>query len=171
MAPDAIHLVRSGPILPLVRRTLPWLPSAHTMVGHVRHGERWTVWTEYAPTSALAPSSSIPPPAEAAWAPSMSSLQPDWVQGLEWRPGGVTVAAEVGRLSEGASWKTTVSIPSITACRCPDGQSTRKARWPNRWLPARPLVSFVSVMGVSGTENLWWSAGISSPVMNSRKTH
>ena len=162
-------------------RFSPWLderyddlPTAYPMIGHVRHGERWTVWTEYAPTSALAPSSLDPASSGGSLGTrSLSSLQPDWVQGLEWRPGGVTVAAEVGRLSEGISWKTTVSIPSITAdVGAQTVRATRKTRWPNRWLPALvPLSPFVSIMGVSSTGDLWWSAGISSPVMNSRKTH
>ena len=162
-------------------RFSPWLderyddlPTAHPMIGHVRHGERWTVWTEYAPTSALAPSSLDPASSGGSLGTRfLSSLQPDWVQGLEWRPGGVTVAAEVGRLTDGVSWKTTVSIPSITAdLGAQTVRAPRNARWPNRWLPALvPLSPFVSIMGLSGTGDLWWSAGISSPVMNSRKTH
>ena len=162
-------------------RFVPWLDNryegsqrAHAMVGHVRHGERWTVWTEFAPTAALTNPSLDPASSGGSLGTrSLSSLQPDWVQGLEWRPAGVTISAEVGRLEEQWSWKTTVSVPSITAdVGSGSLRTSRKSRSPNRWLPGLvPLSPFVSIMGLSGTGDCWWSAGVSSPVTNSRKTY
>jgi len=162
-------------------RFTPWfddryadLPRTHAMVGHVRHGDQWTMWTEVAPMAALTPASLDPASSGGSLGTrTQSSLQPDWVQGLEWRPAGVTLSAEVGRLEAQWSWKTTVSIPSITAdVGSKSSRASRKSRSPNQWLPALvPLSPFVSIMGLSGTGDLWWSAGISSPVTNSRKTH
>lgn len=147
---------------------------AQWLIGHVRHGERWTVWTEFAPAS----SSALPAfdPASSGGSlglRSLSSLQPDWVQGIEWRPAGVTVSAEWGRLRDGWSGKMTLSLPPIGIDSAPSTKRLgRKSRWPNRHLPALvPVQPFVEVMTLSSTDALWWGIGLQSPVTNSRKSH
>ncbi|MGB0511408.1 MAG: hypothetical protein ACPGGB_10855, partial [Flavobacteriales bacterium] len=104
---------------------------------------------------------------------SLSSLQPDWVQGIEWRPAGVTVSAEWGRLRDGWSGKMTLSLPPIGIDSAPStNRLGRKSRWPNRHLPALvPVQPFVEVMTLSSIDALWWGIGLQSPVTNSRKSH
>jgi len=146
----------------------------HAMVGHVRHGRQWTVWTEFAPATALVPGHVDPASSGGNLGiRSLSRLQPDWVQGFEWRPAGITIAAELGRLEDHWSWKTVVSVPSTTADVGPEGRRAgRKSQWPNRFLPALvPLSPFISVCHIPGMGDLWLSAGVSSPVTNSRRTH
>lgn len=162
-------------------RFAPWLgpnPAqavpAQWLIGHVRHGERWTVWTEFVPAN----NSTLPEfdPASSGGGLGLrylSNLQPDWVQGLEWRPAGLTIAAEWGRLHNGWSGKMTLSLPPTGIDSAPPTKRLdRKKRWPNRHLPELvPVVPFVEVMTLSNNDGLWWGVGLRSPVTNSRKSH
>ena len=149
------------------------LNRVQCLFGHVRHGAQWTVWTEFAPAQNETPSALDPASSGGNLGlRSLSSLQPDWVQGIEWRPAGATLSMEVGRLQEDWSWKATFSIPSVTADA---GAKTRRLRrrsmWPNRVLPPLiPVSPFISACRLMVQGNLWWSVGVSSQVINSRKT-
>ena len=84
------------------------------LIGHVRHGEGWTVWTEFTPANSSAlPEFDPASPGGGLGVRYLSSLQPDWVQGIEWRPAGVTVSAELGRLRDAWSGKMTLSLPPM----------------------------------------------------------
>jgi len=162
-------------------RFAPWLghnpaqvDPVQWLIGHVRHGEQWTVWTEFTP----AKSSALPQldPASSGGSlglRSLSGLQPDWVQGIEWRPAGVTVAAEWGRLRDASSWKLTLSLPPISADSAPLTKKVdRKSRWPNRLFPALvPCTPFVTVMKLYNGEGRWLGFGLRSHLINSRKSH
>ncbi|MBB00309.1 MAG: hypothetical protein CMN34_05210 [Saprospirales bacterium] len=144
------------------------------LFGHVRHGLQWSVWTEFTPVSNEIPNSLDPASSGGSLGfRSRSSLQPDWLQGIEWRPAGLSISMELGHLTEDWSWKTTLAIPSITADA---GAKTRRIRrkslWPNRGLPPLiPLSPFISMCRLLTQGDMWWSVGISSPVTNSRKTY
>ena len=151
----------------------PRTPQA--MVGHVRHGSRWSFWTEWAPTAASTPTSFNPdlPLGELGIEP-WSPLRNSWIQGAEWRVAGLTVAAEVGRtVQKQTSWKATVHIPTAAA-DVTNGQirNRRRIKAPNRLWPALvPLAPMFSIMGIPGTEQLWWSCGVTSPVVDTKKSH
>lgn len=144
------------------------------LIGHVRHGEGWTVWTEFTPANSSAlPEFDPASPGGGLGVRSLSSLQPDWVQGIEWRPAGVTVSAELGRLRDAWSGKMTLSLSPMGINSALSAKRLgRKKRWPNRHLPALvPVTPFIEVMTLSSTDALWWGIGLQSPVMNSRKSH
>lgn len=162
-------------------RFAPWwgphqdnIGESQWLIGHVRHGEQWTLWTEYtaAQNSTL---TSLDPASSGGnlGLRHLSNLQPDWVQGIEWRPAGVTVAAEWGRLLDAWSWKMTLSLPSIsTDSASVTKKMERKKRWPNRHLPALvPCTPYLEVMGLSNSNGLWWGFGLCSHITNSRKSH
>lgn len=157
------------------------------MLGHVRHGERCSYWTEWAPVSAETPSPPHPGlRGSSLGIQSWSSLAPWLLQGAEWHIAGCTIAAEVGVTlpdslrSFGNSWspdqmgttfKATLHCPSasqdVTAAR------NRRQYMPNRWWPALvPVSPFISFMTIQGMEIQahWWSMGITSYILNRRKT-
>ena len=162
-------------------RFAPWLghnpaevDPATWLIGHVRHGDQWSVWTEFTP----AKSSALPNLDPASSGGNLgirllSDLQPDWVQGIEWRPAGMTIAAEWGRLRNASSWKMTLSLPPISADSAPHTKKVaRKKRWPNRHFPALvPCTPFINVMKLSNDKGVWWSLGLFSHFINSRKSH
>ena len=141
------------------------------LFGHVRHGAHWTVWTEFAPTKNAVPPSLDPASSGGSLGiRSLSSLQPDWVQGIEWRPAVITLSMEVGRLQEDWSWKTTLFVPSIIADA--GAENRRRSQWPTRVLPPLiPLSPFISMCRLMAQGDMWWSVGISSTVTNSRKNY
>jgi hypothetical protein len=144
------------------------------LVGHVRHGEQLSLWTEWAPTAASAPEAIHPDlPVSALGIQPWSPIRNSWIQGIEYRTAGLTFAAEGGlTVSKNISWKATLRIPSAAADPSCSTRSLRKSSFPNRLWPALvPLTPLVAIMGISGTEQFWWSIGVSSPVIRARKTH
>lgn len=167
-------------------RTALWIQEGELerfqgMVGHIRHGARWTCWTEWAPFSAtqpalLAPLLPVSPLGLKPWSP----WRPTLIQGAEWRVGGFTMAAEAGWLpstadhpESGVSRKFTVSIPTATSDAVTPAQRTERIRRrPNRWWPPLvPISPFFSVTQIPRSGILWWSAGITAPVIPSGKQY
>ena len=148
------------------------LEPVHVMVGHVRHGEHWTFWTEYSPLSALTPAAlDVASSGGNLGIRTLSSLQPDWIVGAEVRPVGATWSVEWGRMSDGWTLKNRASFPSSAVDSAPlEHRKRRKSAWPNRILPALiPLTPFVEHVYQSHTNDHWWSMGVASPITNSRK--
>ena len=157
------------------------------MVGHIRHGDRWTIWTEWAPRAASTPvslSALVPtsPLGIQPWSPWL----PDFIQGAEVRIAGTTLSAEAGRVSLstnsnttpeapslGWTWKCSLGIPSASADAVNDiARNKRSQSKPNRWWPPFvPLTPFASVMHCSGMQQTWWTIGVTSPAMRSRKSY
>ena len=150
-------------------------PRHQFMAGHVRHGERWTVWTEWAPTRGSM-SGDLDPnlPDDLLGIQDASPWRTSWRQGAEWRWRGWTLATEWARLHDGSwSWKNTLSAPSVVVDSAPFPQRKRRAtRWPNRWWPAfvpwSPVISNTSFLG---TNTKFWSMGVSGPLTLRRQTH
>lgn len=156
------------------------------MIGHVRHGESWSFWTELAPVNRSVPQGLHPGiPGSSLGIDRWSSLTPYCVQGVEWRMGGVTLAAEVGLpQAEGnsravlpelsPSWKGTLSFPSAAAD--PGSNGVRRQNLPSRWwpplVPWSPFVSYMQSPGWYGeTAGSWWSFGVTAPIFNFRRNH
>ena len=156
------------------------------MIGHVRHGESWSFWTELAPVNRSVPQGLHPGiPGSSLGIDRWSSLTPYCIQGVEWRLGGVTLAAEVGLPQvEGdswsvlpelsPSWKGTLSFPSAAADLGSNG--VRRQNLPSRWwpplVPWSPFVSYMQSPGWYGeTAGSWWSFGVTAPIFNFRRNH
>lgn len=149
------------------------------MVGHVRHGTNWTLWTEWAPAeTSVSPSLSPLLPVGDLGIQPWSPWRPDFIQGLEASLGGMTLTAEAARIPklkgadhEGMTWKGAIALPS----RAADTQHHKRQRHrhlPNRWWPQLvPLSPFMSVMVFPNARRTWWSFGIASPAVRTRKSH
>ena len=178
-------------------RTHPWndgrygqsidtgdMQSTQWMLGHVRHGDRWTVWTEWAPVAASQPAAFDPLlPLGPLGIQDASPWRSDLIQGIEWRPGRWTLQWESGRLVETTledgtmtrpwSHKVAIRLPSRAADAVSPSDRVRRGKFiPNRLLPPLvPLVPVAGAMHIPALELTWWTVGISSPVSTSRKTH
>ena len=156
------------------------------LVGHVRHGNKWSIWTEVSPVNNSVPSEVHPGiPGSSLGIERWSSLTPYFIQGAEWRLAGITLAAELGlpqserdrwRAFPGwrPSWKATISIPSAAAD--PPSKGVRRLNIPNHlWPPLVPLAPFFSYMQTpgwyGGPQEQWWSVGVTSPLFQTRKNH
>ena len=143
------------------------------MVGHVRHGERWTVWTEWAPTAGSMMQDLDPNlPHDLLGIQDASPWRTSWRQGAEWRLGGWTLATEFAQLHDGTwSWKNILSVPSASVDPTPHGvRKQRSNQWPNRWWPGLvPWSPFVSNTTLFGTNTRFWSAGLTSPLFARRQ--
>lgn len=156
------------------------------MLGHVRHGRRSTFWTEWIPVS----NSPAPPhpgqPGSQLGIASWSTLAPWFTQGMECHIAGFTVSSEIGITfpdslrnlgtskpmeARGTSFKTLLTFP--TASMDPARIKTRHRHLPNRWWPALvPCAPFISFMVYhhNGIQTQWWSMGITSFLLGSRKS-
>ena len=156
------------------------------MIGHVRHGNQWSLWSELAPVHRSVPGELHPGiPGSSLGIDRWSNLTPYFIQGAEWRIMGLTIAAEIGLPhSEGAdadilpewepSWKATLTIPAAAAD--PISHEARRHRKPNRlWPPLVPLAPFVSLMKSPGwygdSNEKWWSFGVTTSIFKTRKNH
>ena len=156
------------------------------MVGHVRHGQHLTIWTEWAPTAASRPGGFDPLlPANPLGIQDASPWRNSFIQGAEIRSPGIVLAAETGMLGPDAtavgdagqrlwSHKLTIELPSRAAD--PGTGSSRalsmKTRGASRILPPLvPIAPFASVMHIPGLDRTWWSVGLTTPFTSQRKTH
>ena len=157
------------------------------LMGHVRQGEHWTVWTEWAPHRASTPEALDPNlPVSPLGIQPWSALRPTLIQGEEFRLGGLTLCMETSLLpshsgtthtasitfSGEVAHKVTLHFPTRSADAVnPTARMKRGLQRPNRWGPPLvPLTPFVSGMHILGTGKSWWSFGISSPVIRNRKS-
>lgn len=144
------------------------------MIGHVRHGDRWTVWTEWSPLPEALPTGLDPAGGSGSLGlRPRSGWQPDWIQGAEARVGGSTLAVELGRLNDGQwTWKGRWSVPCAAADAVgASHRFSRRQQWPNRWWPALlPWAPFLEIMQESGMNTTWVSMGVASSILPTRKT-
>ena len=154
------------------------------MLGHVRHGDRWTVWTEWAPVDAARTASFDPLlPMGPLGISDASPWRCDLIQGVEWQPAGWTLQWESGRLTKTAmqdgmvnrpwSHKLALLLPSRSADALgADRRNERGRGMPNRFLPPLVPIAFcASAMHVPAIGHTWWTVGICSPAIAVRKTH
>ena len=148
-------------------------PRHQWLVGHVRHGQRWTLWTEWSPTEGSMMSGLDPNlPADLLGIQDASPWRTSWRQGVEVQLGGWRLASELGRLHDGSwSWKNTFSAPSASADAVSDTRRKWRAQqWPNRWWPSLvPVSPFISSTTLYGTNTQFWSLGISGPLFSRRQ--
>ena len=160
------------------------LEPAQFLVGHIRHGQQWSTWTELSSVAQSAPPALSPGIAGFAlgldpWSP----WAPCFVQGAEWRNTTVNIAAEFSgfpadmSLPFGAgnvehAWKFTVSLPTRAAAAFNQRSVTTRRRWDPALIPIAPFVSITTAPSAeNGTPSLWWSMGITTPCARLRKTH
>ena len=160
------------------------LEPVQFLLGHVRHGQQWSTWTELSSVAQSAPPALSPGIAGLGlgldpWSP----LAPCFVQGAEWGNATVNIAAEFSGFPSDMSlplsvdnaehaWKFTVSLPTRAAA----SYRERPAKLRRRWGPALvPIAPFVSIMTTPNAEfglpTRWWSMGITTPCARLRKTH
>ena len=151
------------------------VPSSQMLFGHVRHGKRLTVWTEWAPTTASSSSSLDPDmPMDGLGVESWSPFRPSWIQGMEWRPLNWNIAIELGMTKEkDFSWKARISRPAAVLTKSKKGSKKRDSSGRHtKWLPAlAPISPFVSFTQMPQDLRLYWSFGVTSPLIKARKTH
>lgn len=152
------------------------VPDAHILFGHVRHGERTSLWIEYAPLMPGLPAELDPAPLGGSLGiRSLSAFQPDWVVGAEWRPAGWTLAAEWGRLEQG-NWsaKSRLTLPAAAIDATSDQRRRSRSRMlPNRLLPPFVPIGFHLEFGTwnGSPEHTWWSIGLASSIIPVRKAY
>lgn len=156
------------------------------MIGHVRHGVKWSVWTEVSPVNRSVSSELHPGiPGSSLGIERWSNLTPYFVQGVECRLGGFTLAGELGLpQTEGndwailpewsPAWKATISLPSAAADAASKGiirQHLPSRLWPP-FVPLSPYFSYMQSPGwYGGSAEHWWSIGIKAPIFQIRKNH
>ena len=149
-------------------------PRRQWMVGHVRHGERCTWWTEWAPTEGSMPDGLDPNlPVDLLGIQDASPWRASWIQGAEWRVAGWSFATEIGRMDDGTwRWTHRLEWPTATADPAENSARARRARFrPNRWGPGLvPLQLFVSNTRLYGTTQSYWSMGVANPLSDRRKS-
>lgn len=151
------------------------VPSSQMLFGHVRHGKRLTVWTEWAPTTASSSSSLDPDmPMDGLGIESWSPFRPSWIQGMEWRPFNWSIAIELGMTKKkDFSWKARISRPTAVLTKSKTGskKGDSSGRY-TKWLPALvPISPFFSFTQIPQDRRLYWSFGVTSPLIKARKTH
>lgn len=154
------------------------------LVGHVRHGQQWSTWTELCSVTHSAPPALSPGiPGLGLGLDPWSPLAPCFVQGAEWGNATVNIQAEfsgfpadmslpLGVDNVESAWKLTIGLPTRAASTRRNKPKTHSRRWDPALVPISPFVAFMSVPNAKfAAPTSWWSVGITTPITRSRKTH